>query len=226
MGRFPLRTHKIDTARGVLKIRAPRSMEEMLLRDGEDRRRALSGDLPHWMKVWPASVAAARRLCRGPDLDGKVVWDLGCGLGTAGLGAAKAGASVHLLDRSAEALQFAASQFELAGLPAPEATVFDWSQDSLPDGPCDLCLLCDLAYEWKHLVSLLRIIDELHARRSTIQVFDPERPTANDLYRVLVDRGANCATESVAFGGERVLHRVATLVAPSRGSSSNSSPIA
>lgn len=216
LGRYRLRSHKIDTARGPLKVVAPRSRDEVVQRSPDARRRAERGDLPHWASVWPASVGIARRLCRGPDRQGQWVWDLGCGLGVAGLGATRVGASVLFLDREEEALAFAG--FQARGAEAEvRALRFDWSRDELPELPCDLLLLCDLSYEFRHTQALNSIIDTLHERGAEIWVVDPERPTGNDLFRSLRARGAIVEYDDVAFEGERIRHRIAVLPAPAGG---------
>ena len=68
--------------------------------------------------VWPASIALARMLAHVPSLTAeKRVLELGCGLGTAGLAAASAGAaSVLLTDRDQAVLDCAHEAIEANGL--------------------------------------------------------------------------------------------------------------
>ncbi|KAL4441510.1 hypothetical protein ABPG77_002014 [Micractinium sp. CCAP 211/92] len=80
----------------------------------------------HWCHLWPSALALATELLQRPALlAGRRCYELGCGLGLAGLAAALAGASeVLLLDREPLALQCALLNASLNGLrivDAPDA---------------------------------------------------------------------------------------------------------
>src|SRR5919112_549670 len=78
-------------------------LDELLAEDDPDEDR-----LPFWAQLWPAGVALARAVAARP-LAGQRVLELGCGLGLVGVAAALAGATVLAVDRSPEAITFAAA---------------------------------------------------------------------------------------------------------------------
>src|SRR5262245_11406420 len=101
--RFRLRRHKVPTAAGLISIVCVRSIDELLDRVSVteyDR----DGQLPYWGEVWPVSVALLRLVLRGPPLTGRTALDLGCGVGTAGVGAGRHGAHVVFADLDPRAL--------------------------------------------------------------------------------------------------------------------------
>lgn len=195
--RFPLRRRDVDARGGRLRIVAPESSQALLLGGWPPH------EVPHWADIWAASVALARHLSKGPSLAGRTVVDLGCGVGVAGVAAGLRGARVVFADVDPNAVAFAAFNAGRNGLADYEARVFDWHRDRLP--PCDLLLLCDVAYEYRHLTGLRRQILEATARGATALVVDPQRATANDLLRGLA---AHCEldTERLAtsWGGRIV----------------------
>ncbi|MBK8976399.1 MAG: methyltransferase domain-containing protein [Planctomycetes bacterium] len=208
--RYPLRVHRVDMAGGSLRLVAPRSGLALLQRSPARVAAAARGDHPHWAELWPASIALARRLARGPRLDGLRVWDVGCGLGLAGLAAGRRGAGVVLADRSEEALAFAAHNARAAGLDDVEVRRFDWSRDRL-DGRCDLLLLADVGYRFAHGGDLVRLVDGALAAGGGVLCADPGRAAANDLFRELGARGARTERASVLLDGETSDVRIAVL---------------
>jgi predicted nicotinamide N-methyase len=89
------------------------------------------------------------------------VFDLGCGIGTAGAAAARCGAEVCFADREPDALAFAVfnGEHNRNGAARVLALPFDWSRDPAPQG-MDLWLLCDLSYRPRYHDSLLRQLTE------------------------------------------------------------------
>src|SRR5688572_27193815 len=102
--KFELRRHKIPTAAGTLSIVCLKSIDALLDQVGVEEFER-EGHLPYWGDVWPVSVHIARTCSRGPSLAGRSVLDLGCGVGTAGVGAGKRGAAVTFADRDEHALR-------------------------------------------------------------------------------------------------------------------------
>jgi predicted nicotinamide N-methyase len=206
----PLRTERIHAACGELRIRIPREVNDLLRRSPSLVAAAARREHPHWAVLWPASIALARHVARGPSLAEVEAVDLGCGAGLAGVAAGRRGARVCFADRAPEALALARVNAELNGLVGFEARVFDWSADALPAG-CRLLLLADLCYNWRAVRPLLQLADEVHARGGTVLAADPFRPTANDLWLGLCERGALTTTRDVVLRDERTTIRIATL---------------
>ncbi len=217
--RFPLRRRIIHAAGGPLRLVVPASSHALLADSPALARAAAGGEFPHWADVWPASVALARRLLRGERLEGRTVVDLGCGLGVAGIGAGRRGAAVRFLDRSEDALRFAAFNARQARLDAWSTAVFHWAEDTLPE-PVDLLLLGDVLYSWKHGPSLLRHVDAVVRGGGTVLCADPCRPTGDDFFAEIARRWPATRCEScvvtVEPDGARVDVRLAEVVGERR----------
>jgi predicted nicotinamide N-methyase len=135
---------------------------------------------PSWAEVWPsaASLAAAlvsKRLlvqnCR--------VFELGSGLGIAGLTAASLGASsVVLMDREPFALHCAMSSAALNQLENVQAAVVDWSSPQFRDDygqSADIVLCSDVLYDADTVVALGRLVASLMRSGGRVWVTDPSR---------------------------------------------------
>jgi predicted nicotinamide N-methyase len=125
--------------------------------DAEDRLEKLSGrrshedqlHLPYWAELWDSALGIAEHLAANRSLlaSQTSVLDLGCGMGLAGMVAARLGARVLFADLEAPALLFA----RLNSLP-DSARVrtrrLDWRTDRLAE-KFDLIIGADILYERK-----------------------------------------------------------------------------
>ena len=207
---WPLRTVRIATRIGELRIQVPRDVGWLLTKSASLLRAAERFEHPHWAEVWPASVALARTLLRGPELAGVTVVDLGCGAGLAGVAAGRHGANVVFADRAPEALALADHNARRNGVSDHETREFDWERDELP-ATTRLLLLADLCYSWRAVRPLLRQVDTVIGHGGAVLAADPFRPTANDLWRGLIDRGAQPTAITVTLRDDRCDVRVAML---------------
>jgi predicted nicotinamide N-methyase len=207
---FALKRHRLPVAGGTLSVVAPRSMDALL--DAERVRRfERTGELPYWAEIWPASVALARRLRRGPSLAGQRVLDLGCGIGVAGIGAASAGASVTFADRDPDALAFAEYNARSNGARDVAVLQLDWNHGTAPGG-FDRLLLADVAYDERHDQPLLRHVECCLVAGGHALLADPFRKTA-DAFLARVGRHFPVEMElgDVWFGGRRIPVRIAVI---------------
>ncbi|MFO1051267.1 MAG: methyltransferase [Planctomycetota bacterium] len=206
----PLRTERIHSACGELRIRIPRAANDVLKRSPAFVAAAARREHPHWAELWPASIALARQVARGPSLQGKVACDLGCGAGLAGVAAGVRGATVVFADRAPEALALAQINAANNRLTDFRLRAFDWATDVL-DADCRVLLLADLCYNWRAVRPLLRQVDEVLSRGGSVIAADPFRPTANDFWSGLLERGATWETRDVTVRDDRSAVRIATL---------------
>ena len=149
----------------------------------------LDGD-PYWARLWPSAVAIAEELLQRPALvRGKTVWDVGCGLGLAGLAAALAGAAeVALLDKEEAAVALCsraiAANRELQGAEfadALRAVVFDWNAPGA-GAACEVLLLCDVLYEGCNVEPVAALMGRVLKHGGVVVLADPpERNRANRL---------------------------------------------
>jgi predicted nicotinamide N-methyase len=129
---------------------------EALLRDSD------AAEPPYWAHLWPGSRALARLLATEVDCRGRRGVDIGCGLGLAGIAAAKRGAAVTMIDTDHAALCFTRASAALNGC---SVAVFqsDLREPALR-GRFDLCLAADVTYDPALQTALARFVAERLAR--------------------------------------------------------------
>src|SRR5688572_16974668 len=129
---------------------------------------------PYWAYLWPSARALARMVADLPDLEGRRVLDLGCGLGAVGLSAAAKGANVLLADIRSEALELVRRNAKRNRL-SVETRQLDFS-DPPPDlGTFDTILAADVLYEDGMLRAVIRFIKKHLAQDGIAMIADPMR---------------------------------------------------
>jgi predicted nicotinamide N-methyase len=171
----PLLNIVSETAHGVTVIR-PGDWEELRHEEGGAGR-----GVPYWAILWPAGRALADTVAAEPDLAGKRVLELGCGIGLPSVIAAHRGATVTATDASPDAVVFAAHNLALNDLEGDVAQL-DWTQpDTLAAGaPWDLVLASDVLYLKANVEALLRALPMLIGARGQALVADPHRSGGRD----------------------------------------------
>jgi predicted nicotinamide N-methyase len=159
----------------ALRLLRPRDgdavLDELLAEDDPDEDR-----LPFWAELWPSGTALAQAVAARP-LAGRRVLELGCGLGLVGVTAALAGADVLVVDRSPEAIAFAALNAERNGVTLQRAVcAFDQPERLLAGAPWDLVLAADVLYEQRNVPVLLWLLPRLVGQDGEVWLADPGRP--------------------------------------------------
>jgi predicted nicotinamide N-methyase len=145
-------------------------LDELLAEDDPDEDR-----LPFWAELWPSGSALAR-VVAGRDLRGRRVLELGCGLGLVSVTAALAGASVLAVDRSPEAISFAAANAARNGVTLQTALApFDRPGRLLREAPWDLVLAADVLYERRNVPVLVWLLPRLVDATGEVLLADPGR---------------------------------------------------
>ena len=158
-----------------LRLLRPRDgdavLDELLAEDDPDEDR-----LPFWTQLWPSGTALAQAIAARP-LAGWRVLELGCGLGLVGVTAARAGATVTVVDRSPEAIAFATLNAERNGVTLQAAVrAFDQPKRLLAEAPWDLVLAADVLYEQRNVPVLLWLLPRLVGQDGEVWLADPGRP--------------------------------------------------
>ena len=158
-----------------LRLLRPRDgdavLDELLAEDDPDEDR-----LPFWAELWPSGTALAQAVAARP-LAGRRVLELGCGLGLVGVTAARAGASVLVVDRSPEAVTFAAANAARNGVTLQTAVcAFDQPDRLIAEAPWDLVLAADVLYEHRNVPVLLWLLPRLVGPAGEVWLADPGRP--------------------------------------------------
>lgn len=138
---------------GALELALKRPSAPEALIDEE----AFSRDefLPYWAELWPASTALAQAL---PDVAGRRVVELGCGLGLPSLVAAARGADVTATDWAPDAIELLRENARRNGL-VLRVEVRDWREPW--EERFDVALAADVLYEQRNVEPLLARLREL-----------------------------------------------------------------
>jgi predicted nicotinamide N-methyase len=160
----------------------------------EERCSELLFDRPaYWAQVWPAAVAAGKRVLANPELvSGRRVLEVGCGLGVASTCAALAGASsVLATDIEADAVSFAAHNAHLNGVgEIVSGSVLDWSDKAGVErllaaaAPFDVVIAADVVYDESAPPILARLMHEVVANDGLIVLTDNDDRPYQDERRV------------------------------------------
>lgn len=133
--------------------------------------------LPYWAELWPAGVALAEAL--PPDLRGRRVLELGCGLGLPSLVAAARGAHVLATDWAPEALELLLLNARRNGISLETACV-RWDEPERLPSDWELVLAADVLYEHRNVPQLLALLQRLDAE---VLLAEPGRPPAQAFFR-------------------------------------------
>jgi predicted nicotinamide N-methyase len=155
---------------------------------------------PYWADLWVSAVVLASRL-PGP-MAGLRVLELGCGLGLAGIAAARAGAEVTMTDYEPDALQFAAENVSRNLDPEEQKQVtvreMDWRAPAL-DGSYDLVIGADIVYERRFFVPLLTLLDRALRPGGKVLLTEPDRTVGQDFFALARSVGWTVMTEQVPY---------------------------
>jgi predicted nicotinamide N-methyase len=196
---FDLITERVEVAGLVVDVVRPRSAEDLIDEDeyARDER------LPYWAELWPSGRVLAEWLA-GRDLAGLRVLELGAGLALPSMVAMRAGARVLATDWYPEALAFARANAARAGLGELPTLEVDWGDPPealFADGPFDLVLGADVAYENRHGGQLAPLIRRTAGEHGEVVVADPRRPAASYLVAEMRESGWRHERWDVRYGG-------------------------
>jgi len=201
-----LRTRVVEVAvRGqIFRLTAAHDPAELLERLTEEEFRRADERIPYWGELWPAARGLAQALLDGPGLHRKRCLEIGCGLGLAGLAAARRGALVHLTDVEPAAVELALANARQNDV-AVTGGVLDWRAPE--GGPYDLILGADLLYERRNLGPVAALLERLLAPDGAALLSDPRRTPARDFPLFLGERGLRSVVSTLDPGdGLPLLH--------------------
>jgi len=203
--KFELKRHKLPTADGLVSILCVRDVDALVAQISQAQFER-DGQLPYWGDVWPVAVAILRAQLRGPSLAGQRVLDLGCGVGTAGVGAGRRGAHVVFADHDARALPFARFNAQHNGCTSFEVVRHDWCNDHFAQD-FDHILCSDMVYEQSHHVPILAQLDRHLRPGGEVWVGDQYRAAAEPFFALARER-YRVAQEDLEVHFENVRRRV------------------
>jgi predicted nicotinamide N-methyase len=177
---------------------------------------------PYWADLWVSSVVLAEHL--SGLAAGTRVLELGCGLGLAGIAAARAGATVTLTDIDPDALLFAAENSGLNLEPAQRERVtiapMDW-RTPIPQRPFDLVIGADIVYERRFFEPLLALLPRVIATGGAVLLAEPDRAVGMDFLAQARAAGWRVSTSRFArvWNGRPVTVTLNTLTTARSGGS-------
>jgi len=169
--------------------------------------------LPYWAELWPSSIALASRCLRESSLRDRQVLEVGCGLGLAGIAAARAGAAVTLTDYEPDALLFAHYNTMANGEEESCAPVLlDWRSPEC-NVTYDVILGADVMYETRAHLPLLELIGRCLRPDGRAVFTDPARRHAGEFAGMANRRGFDVEKEEtvIARNGQTVTVHCYTL---------------
>jgi len=185
LGSTSIKTVKVG--KFTFKIAYPSAPDALL--DQITVRAAYEQDeyMPYWASLWPVSVLLAEEIVARawPPLTSTI--EIGCGLGLAGLAAAKKNLEVLFTDYDANALKFAKINCELNGIQDAKFRLMDIREPMFK--VFDLMIVSDLIYERRNVVPLVRLIDKMLTKVGTALVSDQGRPYQENFLNLLQESG-------------------------------------
>ena len=172
-------THVAEITLGNQKISLLRITDfERLLQAVEENDFNQDERLPYWADLWPSSVALAEYiLCKEQYLHDKKIIELGCGLGLAGIAAARMGAQVLFTDYDTLALSFTRKNYYMNFKKYPTVKLLDWRHYDLTE-TFDYVLAADVLYERRFFPFLHRIFTLLISNGTVAVITEPKRTVA------------------------------------------------
>lgn len=142
-------------------------------------RERVIADPPYWALVWTGARAIAAIVSHLDFPAGLAVLDLGCGLGFAGIAAARRSAAVTFGDYLQAPIQFVRASLTRLGLSRCEARIIDFTRLVDDGSPFDLILAADIVYDPVHYGPLAEYLDLHLAEGGTILLTESLRADAS-----------------------------------------------
>jgi predicted nicotinamide N-methyase len=202
ISRFKTRIHILDLGDQTIELVAPVDPDALLSDPAVEARYKADNYMPYWPIIWPSGLMMAQRILEQsgtppsppPNIVLPRAIELGCGLGTCGIAAAKRGWHVTFTDYDAEAVEFAAHNAAHNGVPAERigALQMDWRSPIAESFAW--VIASDVLYERRLHGLLLDAVDHLLTGDGTAWVSDPLRTSAADFPLAAVERGFRVST--------------------------------
>lgn len=157
---------------GVVRLRIAKPRDPEALIDEQDFAR--DERLPYWAEIWPSALALGDFLLRQHG-NGRRTLELGCGTGTAGCCATRAGFDLTVSDYYPDALAFAAANIAADSGRVIPTCLFDWRAVEQDIGRFDVVVGADVLYERAYGALVARTIWRLLNPGGVAWIADPGR---------------------------------------------------
>jgi predicted nicotinamide N-methyase len=160
-----------------------------LIEQGPESEGVKDERLPYWAELWPSSIALAEYLLQNHDItSGMNALELGCGVGLAGMAAARRGADVLVSDYQPDALRLTELNWLMNLGRAPAALLLDWRTASLSQ-KFDLIIASDVVYEKRFFDPLIVTFKNLLSPAGRVLLSEPNRNIAREFFSSLTENG-------------------------------------
>jgi len=196
---------RFDTA--IREVRAgPERFSLLTVRDTnalvdaiEPETFAMDERFPYWAELWASAVTLAAHMAAVAP--GRTVLELGCGLGLAGIAAARAGAEVTMTDFEPDALLFAAKNAARNLEPHQMARVtireMDWRSPAL-DAKYDIVIGADILYERRFFAPLRTLLEQAVSPAGVVLLAEPDRAVGRAFFAEAAAAGWSVESERIA----------------------------
>ncbi|HQW24114.1 MAG TPA: methyltransferase domain-containing protein [Bacteroidia bacterium] len=141
--------------------------------------------MPYWADLWPSAIGLSKYIDENPSLvHGKIVIEIGCGLGLPGIVAALNGAEVTMTDYLQEALDFSQNNWNKNLSVEFNGQLLDWRDVSKIE-KADVILASDVAYESRSFEPLLAALKHILKPDGVLLLSEPNRKFASPFIKIL-----------------------------------------
>ena len=158
--------------------------QEKLLNVLENNLFRIDERLPYWSELWPSSLALAEYILENrSQFAEKLILEIGCGLGLAGLAGKRAGACIHFTDNDPIALYFAKRNYQ-RNFQDPAAVYYlDW-RGPYPALKFDVIIGADVLYENRFFQPLSVLLGTMLRPAGQFIIAEPGRTVAEGFFKL------------------------------------------
>lgn len=171
---------------------------------------------PLWAKLWEASGILASYLANLSPDPRKTMLEIGCGLGLAGIAAAKAGHRITLTELNPDALNFARANALANGCAELVVEKLDWNEPTLA-GRFDYIVGSETVYKSEDINGLDVLFDRYLSPGGTVILAEGVRRTGVDFWERMRHRYDIQARRQTLQSDEGIRHVVLFRLRQKRG---------
>ena len=148
--------------------------------------------MPYWASLWPVAVFLAEEILARSFTPNSKTIEIACGLGLAGMAAAKKQLDVLFTDYDANAVKFAKKNCALNDIQNGSFALLDIR--SPIEQTFDLIIVSDLIYERRNVEPLVSLLEKMLAKNGVALVSDQGRPYQENFLALLRMKGFQWTT--------------------------------
>ncbi len=196
MNAFPYQEVRVSHFGVDLFVPDPAQVEQ-LYKDSEE-----GTAFPFWSRIWPSALAMAGWLKEESQLiNGKILLELGAGIGLPSFVAAQYASALIVSDHVPEALDWMKKNISALGYDHVSPKLINWNHHPLPDA--DIIMMSDVGYDPTDFEDLRSVVSTAMAKGTGVLLAVPARSVSTLFIEMLLD--FNPITRSSLSGQTEVL---------------------